>query len=283
MPSRLYGDVPFAMVPEWILFHPDLTDRAVRLWGVLARSANADGSLTPSRQKLAGRMKGCSVDSVDRAKRELVKVGAVVVIHRADPETGEPTTNDYRLIHDPREAEEIVSSTRTGAVGSRKAAATPSREVAGQVAAPPRHSMRAKPREEDLETGSPQAARARDLARQHWDRCLEAGRPTPVLKREGRGSPFMALAKIVESLLEAGHSEDDIVEALWTTTGGHTLQGLGVQLCKIAARRQVDEEAAVLPGRIPPPRSYCGDCEQGWTYAETGGVQRCQTCNAEVA
>lgn len=152
--------------------------------------------------------------------------------------------------------------------------------------AEPRRADAPKKEPPEVTEPSPRAAHARDLTKSHWDRCVAAGQPTPAVKRGRSGSPFIAMSKIVETLLEAGHTDDDIAEALWTTTGGHTLQGLGVQLCKIRAARQRDEEAiSFQPGRIPPPRQdFCGECEQGWKYAEGGGVHRCEVCNpAEVA
>lgn len=68
---------PYAMVPAWLLTAP-ISDRAVRLYGILARRANNDtGRCWPGRQRLANDCGGCSLDSIDRAMTELVELGAV--------------------------------------------------------------------------------------------------------------------------------------------------------------------------------------------------------------
>ncbi len=89
----------FAIIPEWILHHPTLSDRAVRLFAVLDRYANDDGTCWPSRVTLAAKM-GCSVDSLDRAKAELVDAGALEVVHRTGAD-GAPTSNLYILNGEP--------------------------------------------------------------------------------------------------------------------------------------------------------------------------------------
>jgi len=73
--ARLESDVKWAQVPEWVIVAP-ISDRAVRLYALLARRANADSQAFPSRGYLADRM-GCSRKSVDRALEELLTVGAV--------------------------------------------------------------------------------------------------------------------------------------------------------------------------------------------------------------
>lgn len=95
---------------------------------------------------------------------------------------------------------------------------------------------------------SPQAARARALVQAHWDRCKAERRPTPIVKRGKSGSPFMAMVKIVEQVLDAGWGEPAVAAALWDADGGHTLQGLGVQLTKARARA---ERAAAADGWLP--------------------------------
>lgn len=84
----------FAIVPEWVLEAP-ISDRAVRLYGILRRYADQDLRAHPGRRALAERLR-CSVDSVDRAVRELVQVGAMIVTPRRALD-GDQLTNDYRL------------------------------------------------------------------------------------------------------------------------------------------------------------------------------------------
>jgi hypothetical protein len=91
--SRIYGEA-FAIVPEWLL-DAEVSDRAVRLYAILARYAGAEGRAYPGRPKLAERLR-CGVSSVDRAVDELVAVEAVVVEphYRAD---GSRAANSYWL------------------------------------------------------------------------------------------------------------------------------------------------------------------------------------------
>lgn len=83
---------PFSIVPEWVIDAP-ISDRALRLYAVLARHADNGGRAIPGRSRLAQRLR-CSVKSVDRALDDLRKAGAVVVHARYD-EAGDRTTNEY--------------------------------------------------------------------------------------------------------------------------------------------------------------------------------------------
>jgi len=65
----------FAIVPEWLL-DADIGDAAVRLYAVLLRYGQSSGARMPSRATLARRMHKKSTDSVDRALKELVAIGA---------------------------------------------------------------------------------------------------------------------------------------------------------------------------------------------------------------
>jgi hypothetical protein len=66
----------FASSDEWLL-DLDISDRAVRLYAVLARYADSETHKAyPSRGTLAERLK-CSKASVDRASQELVEAGAM--------------------------------------------------------------------------------------------------------------------------------------------------------------------------------------------------------------
>jgi hypothetical protein len=91
-PGALHGH-QYAIIPEWVLHHQALTDRAVRLFAVLARYANDEGRAFPGRRKLAGLLR-CSVDTVDRTLTELVNACAVTVeaVHRPN---GSQTSNSY--------------------------------------------------------------------------------------------------------------------------------------------------------------------------------------------
>jgi hypothetical protein len=71
----------FAIIDEWLL-DLNISDRAVRLYAVLARYADNDTHKAyPSRDTLAERLR-CSTKSVDRAAQELLDAGAMTKQHR---------------------------------------------------------------------------------------------------------------------------------------------------------------------------------------------------------
>ena len=84
----------FAIVPEWLL-DADVSDTAIRLYAVLLRYGQSSGARMPGRATLAHRLRKKSVDTIDRAMRELVDIGAVVVEHRYDGP--QRLTNRYHL------------------------------------------------------------------------------------------------------------------------------------------------------------------------------------------
>jgi DNA-binding transcriptional MocR family regulator len=85
----------FAIVPQYVLFS-QVSANAVRLFAVLNRYANAQQKAWPSRKTLAQLME-VSVATVDRAKDELVELGALQVENRQGP-NGDPTSNIYTLV-----------------------------------------------------------------------------------------------------------------------------------------------------------------------------------------
>jgi hypothetical protein len=115
--SRVYAD-HFAQIPEWMLFEEGLSDRAVRLFGVLLRYARTDDRAFPGRKTLAAHL-SCSVDSVDRALAELGRVehaGIPAVESRpAKRKDGSQTSNSYWLW--PAVAPDVEEEVRKGAGG----------------------------------------------------------------------------------------------------------------------------------------------------------------------
>jgi hypothetical protein len=85
----------FAIVPSYVLFS-NVSANAVRLFAVLNRYANKRGQAWPSRKTLAQLLE-VSVATVDRAKDELVELGALTVENRQGP-NGDPTSNIYTLV-----------------------------------------------------------------------------------------------------------------------------------------------------------------------------------------
>jgi hypothetical protein len=84
----------FAIIPEWVL-HGEISANAVRLYGILNRFANSRGRAWPSRKTIADLMR-VSVATIDRAKDELVELGALTVEPRTTP-SGDPSSNLYIL------------------------------------------------------------------------------------------------------------------------------------------------------------------------------------------
>ena len=78
--SLVVEDYHFAIVPEWVIT-ADVSDAAFRLYSMLLRFGNTSGRRMPSRALLANRLHR-SVDSIDRALRELSSTGIVRVEHR---------------------------------------------------------------------------------------------------------------------------------------------------------------------------------------------------------
>lgn len=109
---------PFAVVPEWVL-DLEISDRALRLYTILSRYADQEGKAFPSRRTLATRLR-CSVDSVDRAMKELDAEHLVMAVHRyEDDGTGtlrRQTSNEYAVVRHPG---------RTGAAGEGRVGAAP--------------------------------------------------------------------------------------------------------------------------------------------------------------
>ena len=90
----LLVDDHFAVVPEWVL-DSEISDCALRLYAVLLRYGQTSGARMPSRATLARRLRKGSTDTVDRAMKELVTLGAVVVERRR--RAGLNETNRYHL------------------------------------------------------------------------------------------------------------------------------------------------------------------------------------------
>lgn len=141
-PVGLVLEQRFAIVPEWVI-DADLSDAAFRLYAVLLRYGQSSGARMPSRAVLAKRLRKRSTDTVDRALKELVAVGAVVVERRRRGR--ENLTNRYYVMSTPPSArvdgagaggrtDAATSRSRTGgrtdaARGGRRKAAALAAEV----------------------------------------------------------------------------------------------------------------------------------------------------------
>lgn len=115
----------FAIVPDWVIT-AQISDAAFRVYSMLLRFGNTSGCRMPSRALLGQRLHR-SVDSIDRALRELSGSGIVRVEHRHDGR--QFRSNRYHVRTSPPPAQ----------AGGRNAAATPGRTSAARVAAEVRH------------------------------------------------------------------------------------------------------------------------------------------------
>jgi hypothetical protein len=129
----------FAIVPEWLL-DAEISDAAVRLYAVLLRYGQTSGARMPSRSTLARRLHKKSTDTIDRALKALVAIGAVVIEHRYGG--AQRLTNAYHIrTSRPGRTEPPTPTGR----GSRRSAATPRKSArggrtgAGRVAADSGH------------------------------------------------------------------------------------------------------------------------------------------------
>jgi hypothetical protein len=106
----------FAIVPEWVI-DAQISDCAFRLYAVLLRYGQTSGQRMPGRALLAKRLHKASKDTVDRALKELVSIGAVVVERRRSGRQN--LTNRYHVRSSP------PGRTNTATPPGRNTAATP--------------------------------------------------------------------------------------------------------------------------------------------------------------
>jgi hypothetical protein len=121
--DKIIADNFFAIIPEWLLF-ADISPQAVRLYGVLRRYADRDGSCFPSRKRLASDLRMESTKPVDRALKELVHIGAITIQHR-HTEQGDLQSNLYTVLSVPIGGDEKLSTSPLfGPHGSSRKEAT---------------------------------------------------------------------------------------------------------------------------------------------------------------
>lgn len=112
--SAYRNEIYFAKVPEWVLFS-EVGAVAVRLYAVLNRAADDRSDNTePFRRKKLAEKVGVSVDTVDRARRELDRIAAIETIERFDAETGDQIPNAYLVRQAPPPACETHASYKHG-------------------------------------------------------------------------------------------------------------------------------------------------------------------------
>lgn len=148
----------FAMIPEWVL-DSRLPDKAVRLYGILARYANSECQCWPSQETLAKRMR-INVRTVQRAVADLIEHGALEVIARPN------TSNLYVLGGDPPSAlaDKNVVQVDDKNVGTRTTKMSSKRESVNES----QLNDTRRPTPSLFEEGSPEAQRASASPFDEW-------------------------------------------------------------------------------------------------------------------
>lgn len=95
--DKVEGAEYFAVIPETVLY-ANIGHLAVRIYGVLRRHADQNGTCHPGRTRIA-KLAHTNPRSVDRAIRELVEHGYITVHHRRDPENPERYLSNKYVIH----------------------------------------------------------------------------------------------------------------------------------------------------------------------------------------
>jgi hypothetical protein len=87
--------LPFQQIPNWV-FESDVSATAIKLYLVLRKNGdNKRGTSFWSRKKLAEQL-GTSLNTMDRAKKELIDMGALCQINRKNKD-GDWTSNLYHV------------------------------------------------------------------------------------------------------------------------------------------------------------------------------------------
>jgi hypothetical protein len=87
--------LPFQQIPNWV-FESDVSPLAIKLYLVLRKNGdNKRGTSYWSRRKLAEQL-GTSANTMDRAKKELIDMGALCQINRKNKD-GDWTSNLYHI------------------------------------------------------------------------------------------------------------------------------------------------------------------------------------------
>lgn len=242
--GKLYSELgPYAIVPEWVL-DADVSDRAVRLYARLARYATRDGKAFPSRRTMSERLR-CSLDSIDRAMRELVAIGALEKTARYREGTRSRTSNDYVL----------------RAVPSRTRAATRGRTDAAGVAAPVRHHEREKTNED--------RERSNDLSREGGVKELVDALELEGVTLPRAKSPRAAAMKLIRELEAIGATPESIAQASKAYRAHALLGARGIPITVPALVKWYD--ALIAPPRAAAPRREAAERfvrQVGFEYGE---------------
>ena len=192
--SLLVEDQAFAIVGEWIIT-AEISDAAFRVYSMLLRFGGTSGCRMPSRA-LLGRRLHRSVDSIDRALRELPSAGIVRIEHRHDGR--QYRSNRYHL---------RTSKPHVGGEGGRRRAALPRGSTQRTPPPPPGSPAARATAEADLLA----ACGIEDLERLSA-RCAEVR--TDLGQPPGRWAPQCLAVAIKLAVIARGWPAPDVVPAL---------------------------------------------------------------------
>jgi hypothetical protein len=185
--NRITADNFFSIIPEWVLYAP-ISANAVRLYATLQRYADKDtGACHPSRRTLAAKCH-TTTKTVDRALKELVDIGAVVM-HQRRNANGDLTSNHYTVI------------TASG-VGTKTTLPSDKNNPTGRDKNDPQTIVSMN--------HSQERSAAQTLADQWWsDYKSRTGGRTPT----GKGA-WHSLLAVIDGALKAGWSDDMVALGL---------------------------------------------------------------------
>ena len=162
----------FAAIPEWVLYHPDLTGDDIRVFGVLARYGN---DVRPALGTIAAKI-GKSEQSARRSVHRLAEVGALRVQERF--EEGAQLPNRYHLAGD-----EPLTDDRGGITGDRGVGSNGDRGVVPPVV--PEREQDNESNNNETKTPLPPASGGRSMRRSRRGGCCTQRRR---LVRDKHGS-----------------------------------------------------------------------------------------------
>ena len=105
--GRVSQDIPFAMVPRWVIQALGLDMSALAVYTALAVYASSERRAFPGIRTLASDL-GCSPTTVQAALKRLERSGAIVISRRFVG--GRPRSNLYRLVAKPLEAARLAAN-----------------------------------------------------------------------------------------------------------------------------------------------------------------------------
>ena len=132
-------DYFYAPIPEELLYSA-LTDKAVRVYGTLARHGMTKDDCFPSHRRIA-QFIGCAPRSVKRPLEELEEAGWIESVPRFDAR-GDRTSNGYLVRIKPKKRDKTTTSSAPPAQESAEGVETSSAPPAFDSAYPPRSGAR---------------------------------------------------------------------------------------------------------------------------------------------